>query len=72
MINATDSNGDGNVELEEYLTNVKKYTSKLEKDLFKIFQIFDNNEDGLVSNIELRDAMKYIGPNHLLTSFFGG
>ena len=66
MINATDSNGDGNVELEEFLTNATNYNSDCEKDTCKIFQIFDNNEDGLVSIIELRDTMKDIGPNHLL------
>ena len=69
MINATDSNGDGNVELEEFLANRTKCNFNCEKfkeDTFKIFKIFDENEDGLVSNIELRDTMKDIGPNHLL------
>ena len=71
MINATDSNGDGNVELEEFLANRTKCNFNCEKfkeNTFKIFKIFDENEgeDGLVSNIELRDTMKDIGPNHLL------
>ena len=66
MINATDSNGDGNVELEEFLTNATNYNSDCEKDTCKIFQIFDDDKNGLVSNIELRDTMKDIGPNHLL------
>ena len=56
MVNEVDSDRDGSVNFQEFLDMMSKSTEtdSTEEDIREAFKVFDKNEDGFISESELR------------------
>lgn len=63
MIDEIDLDGDGEIDFYEFLQMILKRMEGLNKDenLMVAFQLFDRDEDGFISPIELRNVMYNLG-----------
>ncbi|PAA63324.1 hypothetical protein BOX15_Mlig014364g1 [Macrostomum lignano] len=63
MINEVDEDGNGSVDLSEFLTLMLRKTSDAdaEEEIRETFRVFDRDEDGYLSVKELRHVMSCLG-----------
>ncbi|XP_066140685.1 calmodulin-like isoform X5 [Euwallacea fornicatus] len=63
MVNEVDQDGNGTIEFNEFLQMMSKKMKDAdgEEELKEAFRVFDKNNDGLISNIELRHVMTSLG-----------
>jgi calmodulin len=63
MVNEIDIDGNGTIELEEFVKMMSKkvQTDENEKELREAFQVFDKDQDGFISPYELRFVMQNLG-----------
>ena len=56
MVNEVDADRDGSVNFQEFLDMMSKSTEtdSTEEDIREAFKVFDKNEDGFISESELR------------------
>ena len=56
MVNEVDTDHDGSVNFQEFLDMMSKSTEtdSTEEDIREAFKVFDKNEDGFISESELR------------------
>ena len=56
MVNEVDADHDGSVNFQEFLDMMSKSTEtdSTEEDIREAFKVFDKNEDGFISESELR------------------
>jgi len=63
MINEVDSDGNGEIDFEEFLSMMAKKLKEtdLEEDIREAFRVFDKNSSGIISTLELRHIMTNLG-----------
>uniref|UniRef100_A0A0K8SPY3 EF-hand domain-containing protein n=1 Tax=Lygus hesperus TaxID=30085 RepID=A0A0K8SPY3_LYGHE len=63
MVNGVDQDGNGSIEFNEFLQMMSKKMkgAEGEDELREAFRVFDENNDGLISNSELRHVMTNLG-----------
>ncbi|XP_060523392.1 calmodulin-A-like isoform X2 [Cylas formicarius] len=63
MVNEVDQDGNGTIEFNEFLQMMSRKMKEAdgEEELKEAFRVFDKNNDGLISNIELRHVMTSLG-----------
>lgn len=63
MVNGVDQDGNGSIEFNEFLQMMSKKMkgAEGEDELREAFRVFDKNNDGLISNSELRHVMTNLG-----------
>ncbi|XP_059484906.1 calmodulin-beta-like isoform X1 [Neocloeon triangulifer] len=63
MVNEVDQDGNGTIEFNEFLQMMSKKMrgADNEEELREAFRVFDKNNDGLISSIELRHVMTNLG-----------
>ncbi|XP_019758647.2 neo-calmodulin isoform X2 [Dendroctonus ponderosae] len=63
MVNEVDQDGNGTIEFNEFLQMMSKKMKDAdgEEELKEAFRVFDKNNDGLISSIELRHVMTSLG-----------
>ncbi|KAL0268649.1 UNVERIFIED_CONTAM: hypothetical protein PYX00_010500 [Menopon gallinae] len=63
MVNEVDQDGNGTIEFNEFLQMMAKKMKGAdgEEELREAFRVFDKNNDGLISSIELRHVMTNLG-----------
>ncbi|KAL3120797.1 hypothetical protein niasHT_008089 [Heterodera trifolii] len=63
MVREIDENGNGSIELDEFIKMMsrKEKESENEKELREAFQVFDKDNDGFISPVELRFVMQNLG-----------
>ncbi|KAJ0006060.1 hypothetical protein Pint_36747 [Pistacia integerrima] len=63
MINEVDMNGNGTIELGEFLNLMARKTKECEaeEELREAFKVFDKDQDGYISPNELRHVMMNLG-----------
>ncbi|CAB3367950.1 neo-calmodulin-like isoform X3 [Cloeon dipterum] len=63
MVNEVDQDGNGTIEFNEFLQMMSKKMKGAdnEEELREAFRVFDKNNDGLISSIELRHVMTNLG-----------
>ncbi|XP_018901252.2 uncharacterized protein [Bemisia tabaci] len=63
MVNEVDQDGNGTIEFNEFLQMMSKKLkgADCEDELREAFRVFDKNNDGLISNKELRHVMTNLG-----------
>uniref|UniRef100_A0ABD2WDX8 EF-hand domain-containing protein n=1 Tax=Trichogramma kaykai TaxID=54128 RepID=A0ABD2WDX8_9HYME len=63
MVNEVDQDGNGTIEFNEFLQMMSKKMkgAEGEDELREAFRVFDKNNDGLISSIELRHVMTNLG-----------
>ncbi|KAK6617931.1 hypothetical protein RUM43_014160 [Polyplax serrata] len=63
MVNEVDQDGNGTIEFNEFLQMMAKKMKggDGEEELREAFRVFDKNNDGLISSIELRHVMTNLG-----------
>ncbi|XP_050316095.1 calmodulin-beta-like isoform X1 [Anthonomus grandis grandis] len=63
MVNEVDQDGNGTIEFNEFLQMMSRKMKDAdgEEELKEAFRVFDKNNDGLISNIELRHVMTSLG-----------
>ncbi|XP_049858982.1 calmodulin-like isoform X2 [Schistocerca gregaria] len=63
MVNEVDQDGNGTIEFNEFLQMMSKKMkgAEGEDELREAFKVFDKNNDGLISNSELRHVMTNLG-----------
>ncbi|CAH0563823.1 unnamed protein product [Brassicogethes aeneus] len=63
MLNEVDQDGNGTIEFNEFLQMMSKKMKDAdgEEELKEAFRVFDKNNDGLISSIELRHVMTSLG-----------
>lgn len=65
MINDADTNGNGVVELDEFIQMMKNQTKSMSSDdaIRQAFRVFDKNGDNYINRDEIRTAMNNLGEN---------
>jgi calmodulin len=65
MINEIDEDGNGTVDFNEFLTMMIEKASAKDPnvELREAFKVFDKNNDGYISESELREVMDQLGEN---------
>ncbi|CAF0729625.1 unnamed protein product [Adineta ricciae] len=63
VISKVDTNGNGCVDFDEFLTMMKRRRSTCDNDteLHLVFQVFDKNKDGFIDKEELYDMLSRLG-----------
>ncbi|CAH1136121.1 unnamed protein product [Ceutorhynchus assimilis] len=63
MVNEVDQDGNGTIEFNEFLQMMSKKMKDAdgEEELKEAFKVFDKNNDGLISSLELRHVMTSLG-----------
>ncbi|CAD5213316.1 unnamed protein product [Bursaphelenchus xylophilus] len=63
MVNEIDEDGNGSIELEEFVKMMSRKVkdTETEKELQEAFQVFDKDNDGYISAVELRFVMMNLG-----------
>ncbi|XP_058788853.1 calmodulin-A-like isoform X3 [Phymastichus coffea] len=63
MVNEVDQDGNGTIEFNEFLQMMSKKMkgADCEDELREAFRVFDKNNDGLISSVELRHVMTNLG-----------
>ncbi|KAL7328596.1 hypothetical protein PS15p_206841 [Mucor circinelloides] len=63
MINDVDSDNNGRIDFNEFLTIMSrmKGTDETENDLVEAFKVFDKDQDGSITQDELRSVMANLG-----------
>lgn len=63
LVNEIDINGDGEIDFEEFVTLMARQVTEhdAEDELREAFKIFDSNEDGFISALELKTVMTNLG-----------
>ncbi|CAF1396890.1 unnamed protein product [Adineta ricciae] len=63
VISKVDTNGNGCVDFDEFLTMMKRRRSTCDNDteLHQVFQVFDKNKDGYIDKEELYDMLSRLG-----------
>ncbi|KAI5710262.1 hypothetical protein M8J76_017006 [Diaphorina citri] len=63
MVNEVDQDGNGTIEFNEFLQMMSKKMKGAdgEDELKEAFKVFDKNNDGLISSLELRHVMTHLG-----------
>ncbi|XP_014224657.1 calmodulin-A-like isoform X2 [Trichogramma pretiosum] len=63
MVNEVDQDGNGTIEFNEFLQMMSKKMkgAEGEDELREAFRVFDKNNDGLISSVELRHVMTNLG-----------
>ena len=62
MVNEVDADHDGSVNFQEFLDMMSKSSeaANTEDEIREAFKVFDKNEDGFISESELRSEYKFI------------
>ena len=62
MVNEVDADHDGSVNFQEFLDMMSKSSEAAnnEDEIREAFKVFDKNEDGFISEAELRSEYKFI------------
>jgi len=63
VISKVDTNGNGSVDFDEFLTMMRRRRSTGESDseLHQVFKVFDKNKDGFIDKDELYDMLSRLG-----------
>ena len=63
MVREIDEDGNGSIDLEEFINMMGKKVKETEneKELREAFQVFDKDRDGFISPMELRFVMLNLG-----------
>ena len=64
MVSSVDSSGDGEVDFEEFVMLMEKHIHNIGDDpVLQAFRDFDKNDDGKITNHELKYILTHIGEN---------
>ncbi|XP_006819033.1 neo-calmodulin-like [Saccoglossus kowalevskii] len=66
IVNEVDADGDGTIDFDEFIDMMTKRMKRLKdvdpiKELQETFRVFDKDNDGFISNEEIRHIMKSLG-----------
>lgn len=63
LVNEIDINGDGEIDFDEFVALMARQVTEhdAEEELREAFKIFDSNEDGFISALELKTVMTNLG-----------
>ncbi|XP_032741067.1 calmodulin-4-like [Rattus rattus] len=61
LISRVDTDGDGTISFEEFLTAMEKYKKGSKEELQAVFRVFDQNGDGYITMDELKQGLSQMG-----------
>lgn len=61
MLEDMDEDGNGTIELDEFLTTMSKRSDGFKKEVKLAFHVFDKNGDGFIEREEVEDVFRTIG-----------
>lgn len=61
MVKQVDTDGDGTIDVPEFLTLMARKMTQIENELMDAFKVFDRDGNGYISHAELRQVMASLG-----------